>query len=189
VIAGRAFPSAPRCGRLFVQAMCRLGWCRASQVIAHGRWRAAPRGGGGFRELHEQGPRPRSAQINFRRPLHRHAKASMSCTRLRSSARSIRVDGSWTAAWATYLGAMAVVQDGAGPLHRCAGIGGVDDLTIRATVLAIVAAAAAVRSGSSCRPRLVDGKKTGGSELPSLAKKSAARILHRNGSGGGEAAG
>ena len=42
--------------------------------------------------------------------------------------------------------------------------------------------------GSSCRLRLVDGNKTGGSERLSLAKKSAGRTLHRNGSGAGEAA-
>src|SRR5882724_11238398 len=93
------------------------------------------------------GSSSRMSATNFRRPPHGHARVSTSWTRFRSSAQSIRVDGSWTAAWATYLGAMAAVQDGTGPLHRCARIGRVDDLTIRATVLAVVATAAAVLSG------------------------------------------
>jgi hypothetical protein len=83
--------------------------------------------------------------MNFRRLPHGQANASTSWTRFRSSAQSIRVDGSWTAAGATYLGEMAAVQDRAGSRHRCARNGSVDDLAIRATVF-VVAAAAAVLS-------------------------------------------
>jgi hypothetical protein len=52
----------------------------------------------------------------------------------------MRVDGSRTAAGATYLGAMTAVQYGAGSLHGRTTIGKVDDFTM---VVAVVVAAAA----------------------------------------------
>ena len=81
--------------------------------------------------------------MNFRRPPHGQAKASTSWTRFRSSAQSIRVVGSRTAATATYLGAMVAVQYGAGSLHRRASVGKVDDFMLRAAAVAVVAAVAA----------------------------------------------
>ena len=93
------------------------------------------------------GSSSRISAMNFRRPPHGQAKASTSWTRFRSSAQSIRVDGSRRAAGATYLGATGAPQCGAGSLHRRARIGKVDGFTIRATAIAVVAAVAAVLSG------------------------------------------
>ena len=59
---------------------------------------------------------------------------------LRSSAQSIRVDGSRTAAGTTSLGATGATQCGAGSLHRRARMSKVDGFTIRATAIAVVAA-------------------------------------------------
>jgi len=93
--------------------------------------------------------------MNFRRPPHGQAKASTSWTRFRSSAQSIRVVGSRTAAGATYLGAMVAVQYGAGSLHRRASVGKVDDFMLRAAAeAAAVAVVAAVAAAVGCAEQM-----------------------------------
>ena len=101
------------------------------------------------------GSSSRISAMNFRRPPHGQAKASTSWTRFSSSAQSIRVVGSRTAATATYLGAMVAVQYGAGSLHRRASVGKVDDFTIRAAAEATaVAVVAAVAAAVGCAERM-----------------------------------
>jgi len=108
------------------------------------------------------GSSSRISAMNFRRPPHAQAKASTSWMRFRSSAQSIQVVGSRTAAGATYLGSMAAVQYGAGSLHRRVSVGKVDDFTIRAVaemaevgvVAAVAAAVAAVAAAVVCAEQM-----------------------------------